>query len=93
MMAEKLPDLILTISIDRPTADDPDGYISMLAHTKVTGQVDAPKFEDAADGPIDEKTIAQVIADFRSYVKTGHKRTWASRFKKPGENGHNGHER
>jgi hypothetical protein len=68
------PDLMLVISIGRPTPKSPDGYMCMSAHAR-TGSKDKPLelFEDAANGPINARTEKALIADIRSYIANGRK--------------------
>jgi hypothetical protein len=71
---EPLQNLVLAITIDRPSAAYPNGYICMTAHTKPNpGGNEAVLYEDAADGEINQKTVEAVIRDLQSYVINGRK--------------------
>ena len=66
--------LVLTISIDRPSAEFPEGYLCMTAHLKSNDpNHPAIAFEDAADGPLTAETLESLICDLRSYVANGRK--------------------
>ena len=66
--------LLLAISIHRPSKDFPEGYICMTAHVKSPDpQHPAIAFEDATDGPMTEETLESLIRDLRSYFVNGRK--------------------
>jgi hypothetical protein len=70
----ELEDLVLVITLDRPTEDRPEGYMSMTAHTNPRNSEQSPKMsEDAADGAITEATVQAIVRDLRSYIATGRK--------------------
>jgi hypothetical protein len=72
--SEPHPDLMLVISIDRPSPENPHGFMCLTAHRK-TGSKEEPliDFEDGPDGAIDSKTEEAIIADIRSYIAKGRK--------------------
>ncbi len=66
--------LVLVITIDRPSPSLPEGYMSMTAHVKPGNPKQPPaQFEDAADGAVTEATIEAIVRDLRSYIATGKK--------------------
>jgi len=68
------PDLVLVITISRPTPKSPDGYLCMTAHHRTSSnEKPLELFEDAADGPINARTEKALIADIRSYIANGRK--------------------
>ena len=81
---ERHPDLTLTITMQRPTQQEPDGYIRMTAQTNGP---EGPRMEDAADGPHSEGTIVKVFEDALSYFRHGRK-SWAAMHHRGREGGH-----
>jgi hypothetical protein len=67
-----MDDLTLTITIQRPKPDNPDGYIGMTVASQTPGEPH-PRFEDAADGKHSKSTMLRVFNDALSYFHTGHK--------------------
>jgi hypothetical protein len=65
--------LMLVVTIDRPSKEVPQGRISLCATLKPNPDEDPEHFEDAAAGPINEETIEAIIRDLRSYVANGRK--------------------
>ncbi len=52
--------MTLTITIERRTPENPNGYIGMTAQKQAPGE-DHPRFEDAADGMHSESTLVKVF--------------------------------
>ena len=67
-----MDDVTLQIHIERPSASNPHGHISMSAQTKNPAE-EHPRFEDAADGNHDGGTMLRVMQDVLSYFHTGRK--------------------
>ena len=64
----------LEITIERPTEDDPTGYIGLTAHSLKPELGESHiRQEDGADGTCTPETIGRVIADVLSYYEHGHK--------------------
>lgn len=71
-------DITLTINIQRPSEQAPEGYINLTAQANTK---DGPRFEDGADGRHDDTTIKRVLLDVHSYFQNGRK-SWVSLVKK-----------
>jgi hypothetical protein len=81
-----MQDVKLEITIERPSADNPLGYINMVAHSlKPLPGESYLRSEDAADGPCTSVTINKVVADLWSYFRKGEK-SWAVHVGRPGRN-------
>jgi hypothetical protein len=80
-----MQDVKLEITIERPSAENPLGYISMVARSlkPLLGESHL-RFEDAADGPCTSVTINKVVADLWSYFRKGEK-SFAGRIQRPDE--------
>jgi len=65
--------LMLVVTVDRPSKKTPQGRISLCATLKPNPDEDPEYFEEAAKGPINEETIEAIIRDLRSYVANGRK--------------------
>ena len=63
-------DLTLTIHIQRPSEQAPDGYIGLTAEASTP---DGKRFEDGADGKHDDMTMKRVLLDVHSYFQNGRK--------------------
>jgi hypothetical protein len=74
-----MEDIKLEITIERPTADDPMGYIGMVMKSAKPFPGESHlRMEDAADGTCTPETLKKVVADLWSYFEHGHK-TFAQR--------------
>jgi hypothetical protein len=69
-----MDDIKLEITIQRPTAEDPFGYIGMVSKNMkpLPGETHL-RGEDAADGTCSPETVKRVIDDLWSYYHTGKK--------------------
>jgi hypothetical protein len=79
-----MEDMKLEISIERPTAADPYGYIGMVARNAkpMPGETHL-RCVDAADGTCSPETLEKVIRDLWSYYRTG-KKSFAQRIDRSG---------
>jgi DNA-binding transcriptional regulator YdaS (Cro superfamily) len=69
-----MEDIKLEITIERPTADDPMGYIGMVVkNAKPLPGESHLRMEDAADGTCTPETLKKVVADLWSYYEHGKK--------------------
>jgi hypothetical protein len=73
---EPLVDLRLTIDIDRPSKDCPDGYVGMFVEEKGT-----KRMAGAADGKHTEDAIKRVLIDVYSYFQNGRD-AWTNRIRR-----------
>jgi hypothetical protein len=85
-------DVTLTITIERPKPDKPDGYISMTAKSQAAHEPH-PRFEDAADGPCNRHTMTRVFRDLFAYLETGRKHAAPTSFTERFRRGNDGHSR
>jgi hypothetical protein len=63
-----LPDLQLTLTIERPSRDNPEGYICLTAN-----ELHSERGQDGSDGPHSTETLANCFADIASFYATGQK--------------------
>ncbi len=73
--------LRLIIDIDRPSEEDPCGYIGLIVQQK-----GSDRREDGVDGMHDEQTIKRLLEDVYSYFKTG-RGAWQNRIKQDVKDG------
>jgi len=80
-----MEDLRLEITIERPTAENPFGYIGMVATSlaPLSGKSQIC-CQDAADGTCTPETLQRVVGDVWSYFQNGQK-AFAARIERSGK--------
>jgi len=77
-------DVTLTITIQRPTKEQPEGNIALTTE-KVTPH--GLRYENASSGKHDQTTMTRVLHDAQGYFANGRK-LWTNRVRKHGHDGH-----